>query len=205
MGSAPITLFFVAITCIISFLAFQREGLINKLILWPQKMDSPAEYYRIITSGFIHQDLTHLAFNMFTLFFMGSFVESYFTIGLGKPMLYVALYLAGIAVASLPSYLKNRNNPRYRSLGASGGVAAVLFASVYFSPFGMIYVFFIEMPNILFAVLYLAYTIYMSKKGQDNINHDAHLWGAIFGFVFTLAVSPDHGQLFIEQIRNWHF
>jgi membrane associated rhomboid family serine protease len=142
---------------------------------------------------------------MFTLYFMGSYVEGYFSIILGKPLLYVALYLAGIAVASLPSYLKNRNNPHYRSLGASGGVAAVLFASVYFSPFGMIYVFFIKMPNILFAILYLAYTIYMSRKGTDNINHDAHLWGAIFGFVFTLAVSPDHGQLFLQQLQNWRF
>ena len=204
MGHAPITLFFVALTCIVSFMAFQREDLINKLILWPQKMDSPAEYYRILSSGFIHQDLTHLAFNMFTLYFMGSYVEGYFSVILGKPLLYVALYLAGIAVASLPSYLKNRSNPRYRSLGASGGVAAVIFASVYFSPFGMLYVFFIEMYNIIFAVLYLAYTIYMSRKGNDNINHDAHLWGAIFGFAFTLAVSPDHGQRFIEQIQNWH-
>ena len=119
--------------------------------------------------------------------------------------LYLLLYLAGIVVASLPSFFKNRENPYYRSLGASGGVAAVIFASIYFAPWQEIYVFFISMPSILFAGLYLAYSFYMGRRGGDNINHDAHFWGAVFGFVFTLAVMPDHGRLFFQQIQAWPY
>jgi membrane associated rhomboid family serine protease len=90
-------------------------------------------------------------------------------------------------------------------LGASGGVAAVLFSSVYFSPWSELYIYFIKLPNILFAVLYLVYSVYMSKRGSNGINHDAHFWGAVFGFVFTLAVEPSHGALFLEQIKAFRF
>ena len=199
------TLALVAITVLISLAAFNDQRFTDKLILWPARMHKPDEYYRLLTSGFIHADWAHLFFNMFTMFFMGRFVESAFIAYGITPWLYVLMYLAGIVVASLPSFYKNRKNPYYRSLGASGGVAAVLFSSVYFAPWSKIYIFFIPMPNIVFAVLYLAYSVYMTKKGESTINHDAHFWGAVFGFFFTLMVEPSHGMNFIREIQNFSF
>jgi len=204
MSGIAFTLALVLITVLISIAAFNDERLTNKLILWPAKMGHPSEYYRFLSSGFIHADWMHLGFNMFTLFFIGQVVEQYFVLYNLTPWLYVLMYLAGIIAASAPSYYKQRQNPYYRSLGASGGVAAVLFSLVYFAPWEEIYVMFIRVPNIIFAVLYLVYSAYASKRGDSNINHDAHFWGAVFGFLFTLMVEPSHGLSFIHAIRNFH-
>lgn len=199
------TVTLVLITVLLSVAAFNDNRMADKLILWPARMREPGEYYRLLSSGFIHADWMHLFFNMFTLFFIGRFVEGAFLTFNLTPWLYMFMYLAGIIVASLPSFFKHRDNPYYRSLGASGGVAAVLFSSVYFSPWAMISVFFIPMPNILFAVLYLVYSAYMSRKGEGTINHDAHFWGAVWGFVFTLAVESSHGLHFVRQIQAFPF
>jgi len=195
------TILIVIITVIISIRAFSDTNLMNKLILWPRRMDRPSEYYRLLSSGFIHADGLHLFFNMFTLFCIGSAVETEFAY-YSSHVLYLVLYLAGIIVASLPSFFKNRNNGYYRSLGASGGVAAVLFSSVYFSPWAPLLIWFIKMPSIVFALIYLGYSMYMSRKGGGYINHDAHFWGAVFGIVFTWFIDPSHGQLFLEQISH---
>jgi membrane associated rhomboid family serine protease len=205
MYPVAFTVTLVIVTALLSIPAFNDARLKDRLILWPAKMHKPEEYYRLLSSGFIHADWMHLIFNMFTLFFIGRFVESQFMAHGITPWLYVLMYLAGIVVAALPSFIKHRNNPYYRSLGASGGVAAVLFSSVYFSPWSELYIYFIRMPNILFAVLYLAYSVYMSKRGNSTINHDAHFWGAVFGFMFTLAIEPSHGALFLEQIKAFRF
>lgn len=197
------TLIIIIITAIISIISFNNYSLSDKLILWPSRMHSPEEYYRLITSGFIHADWVHLIFNMLTLYFFGETVEFAFML-MGIHGLFLVLYLAGIVVASLPSFIKNRNNGYYRSLGASGGVAAVLFASVYFSPWQKIYIMFIPIgiPAIIAGVGYLIYSAYASRKGHGNINHDAHFWGAVFGFVFTLLVEPSHGRLFFDQVMH---
>lgn len=197
-----ITLIIIAITVIISFSAFNNDTVYSKLILWPRIMDRPKEYYRLLTSGFIHADWLHLILNMFVLFMFGELIENYFTYDLGKPYLFPILYLAGIITASLPSFAKHRNNGYYRSLGASGGVASVLFSFVYLAPWHIIYVWFIPMPAIVAAVLYLVYSVYMSRKGSDNINHDAHFWGAVFGLFFTFLFDPYHGREFFSQIMH---
>ncbi len=190
----------ILITAMTSLLAFRDPLWYQKLILWPKRMDQPAQWYRFISSGFIHADWMHLIFNLFTLFFFGSEVERMFAL-FGIPAhYYVILYLSGIAVASLPSFFKHRHNVFYRSLGASGGVAAVLFSFVYFAPWNWIIVLFIPIPGILAGVAYLIYSAYMSGKGGDSINHDAHFWGAVFGFLFTLVVSPDHGRFFLQEL-----
>lgn len=204
MSFGLLTIILVVITVLTSLAGFNDERLINRLILWPSRMRSPGESHRLLSSGFIHADGAHLFFNMFTLFFIGSSVETAYEYR-ASWLLYLVLYLAGIVVASLPSFLKNRENSYYRSLGASGGVAAVLFASVYFSPWASIYIYFVKLPSILFAVLYLAYSVYMSRRGGDNVNHNAHFWGAIFGFLFTLAVDPDHGRQFFAEITHPNF
>jgi len=176
----------------------------DKLILWPARMDSPNQYYRLLTSGFIHADYSHLFFNMFSLYFVGRSVE-FFYAGIDKHSLYIVLYLTAIIVASLPSFTKNRHNHYYRSLGASGGVSAILVSGVYFQPWSQIYVLVIPMPYIVFAILFIGTSYYLSRKGGSYINHEAHLWGAIYGLIFTFLIDPSHGQLFIQQLMQPRF
>lgn len=197
------TLIIIIITAIISYAAFTNELLYTKLILWPKRMDSPGEYYRLLTSGFIHADWPHLIFNMITLFFFGRTVEMFLSLA-DKHELFLLLYLGGIVMASLPSFIKNRNNGYYRSLGASGGVASVLFSFVYFAPWEKIYIWFIPVPGIIAAIGYLVYSAYMSRKGRDSINHDAHFWGAVYGFLLTFLIDPTH-RLFFEQVVHPSF
>ncbi len=187
----------------ISVSAFSNNTLYNKFIMYPYGMHEPKEYYRLLSSGFIHADWMHLFFNMFTLYAFGQYVEQTFE-AMGKPYLFPILYLMAIVASSLPDMIKHKDHSYFRSLGASGGVAAVLFSSVYFYPWAKIQIMFIPfgIPAVIFAGLYLAYCVYASKKGNDNINHDAHFWGAIFGFVFTFLFDPSHGRIFIQQITN---
>jgi membrane associated rhomboid family serine protease len=193
------TIIIVAITALISFAGFSNDAIIDKLILWPRKMDRPEEYYRLLSSGFIHSDWNHLFFNMFALYMFGNNVEQ---MGFGGP--FPILYLTGIIVASLPSFLKNRNNSYYRSLGASGGVASLIFFVIYYSPWSRIGIIFIPIgiPSVLFGGLYLAYEGYMAKRGAGNVNHNAHFWGAVYGLFFAFIVDPSHGQIFLDSIMH---
>ena len=194
------TIIFIAITVLISFAAFNNDTIYNKLILYPRAMhDNPAEYYRLLSSGFIHADWNHLIFNMFTLWFCGIAAE-----GRLSPISYSTLYLTGIVIASLPSFLKNRNNNYYRSLGASGGVSAMLFFFIYCEPWSGLQIMFIpiNIPAIVFGGLYLAYEAYMAKRGAGNVNHDAHFWGATYGLFFGLLQDPSHGVDFIYTLMH---
>jgi membrane associated rhomboid family serine protease len=192
-----LSLIFIIITVAVSLIAFSNDKLLQDLMLWPARMHSPAQYYRFLTCGFVHADYMHLAFNMITFYFFGEVLER--EIG---PERFGILYLTGIVVASIPSYFKKRHVPGYASLGASGGVASVLFATIYLNPWNEIMVFFIWMPSIVFAVVYLAYTAYLARKGYGRVNHDAHLWGALFGLLCMLIIDPSHGQYFVEQLMH---
>ncbi len=199
------TLIIIVFTALSSLSAFNNQRISDQMILWPRRMKDNGEYYRLLTSGFIHADWMHLIFNMLALYFFGRFVESAFEY-VGIPAGYfMILYFVGIVVASLPSLIKHKDNPSYRSLGASGGVSAVLFSFVYFAPWETILIWFIPVPGIVAAVGYVIYSAYMAKKGGGYVNHDAHLWGAIFGFLFTLAFAPDHGANFLRQLMNPYF
>ncbi|MFV0606439.1 MAG: rhomboid family intramembrane serine protease [Niabella sp.] len=189
MVEYPITYLLIAVNVVVSMMGFSNPALIDKTIFWPYRMGRENQYYRFITSGFIHADFMHLFFNMFTLYFFGRLIEVYFAMyGLGGKVAYLLLYFIGLVVASIPSYIKHQNDYAYRGLGASGAVSAVVFACVLFQPWGTLYLYFIPMPAIVFAILYLWYCVYMSKRAADNINHDAHLWGSLWGLAFTLAL-----------------
>lgn len=193
------TLVIIATTCVVSFMAFGNRKLLDDLILWPPAISRGKQYYRLLTYGFIHADGTHLLFNMFTLYFFGSFSERFVSGYIGI-LGYVAFYLSALLVSILPTYLKNASNPLYRSLGASGAVSAVLFAFVLMQPWATILIFFIPCPAIIYAVVYVGYSIYMDRKGTDNINHSAHLWGAAYGVLFMLAMEPRLGGYFLSQL-----
>ncbi len=183
------TLIIIAITCAVSFFAFNDSTLMRRLILWPPAVERQKEYYRLITYGLIHADGQHLLFNMMTLFFFGQNMERIFLYELG-PLGFAIFYVGGLVVSILPTFLKNRNNSNYHSLGASGAVSAVLFAFILINPWAKIIVFVVPMPAILYAVLYIVYSVYMDRRGVGNINHSAHLWGAAYGVIFTSIMEP---------------
>jgi membrane associated rhomboid family serine protease len=172
------------------------------------------QWYRLLTSGFLHADWSHLLFNMFAFYsfapiVLGTLAEGYGTgAGLG---LFLLLYLGGIVVSDLPTYFKHRDDRDYRSLGASGGVAAVLFASILLFPVnkngGGIIIFPLPFPiqPFIFGVLYLAYSWYMARRRADNVNHDAHFYGALFGVLLMVALVPGALAHFFQQVGGYRF
>lgn len=192
------TLIVVAITVIVSLLAWQKPALMARLILWPPAISRSKQYDRLVTYGFIHADGMHLFFNMFTLYFFGRVVEQLFG-SLG----FVVFYLAALVVSVLPSYLTHRNDASYRSLGASGAVSACLFAFIVVAPWEKIYLYgALGVPAIIYAVLYVAYSIWMDRRGSDNINHSAHLWGAGFGVLAVLVAVPGAPAHFLRVLAH---
>ena len=144
----------IGLTVLVSWLAFERPRLMERLILWPPAIDRKHEYDRLITYGFVHADWMHLLFNMITLYFFGPLAERFYAQALG-PLAFPLFYLSALVAAILPTYLRHRHDARYRSLGASGAVAAVLFTFVLLSPWSLIIVLLIPCPAIGFGGLYL--------------------------------------------------
>jgi membrane associated rhomboid family serine protease len=178
----------------------------SKLSHYPYIESRQKEYYRWLTSGFIHNDYGHLAINMFMFYQCGVVVEQVYTAFFGDltgRLLFLGLYLGAIIVGCLPSYFKNKDNQGYAALGASGGVAGIMFAYALFAPTVKIALFFvIPMYMIVWALLYLMYEHWASRRMQDNIGHDAHLYGAIFGFIATAVMIPRAFPHFISEIMN---
>ena len=203
-ASLSLTIMLVAATVLVSWLAFNNHRLLDRLMLWPPAIDRQHQYDRLLTHGFVHADWQHLLFNMITLYFFGRAVEGVFTDLIGA-VGFLLFYLSAILVAILPTYLRHRHDSRYRSLGASGAVSAVLFAYVLLAPWSLIFVFILPVPAILYAVFYVGYSIWMDRQGNDNINHSAHLWGAGYGVLFTLVMEPRVFPYFLQQLSNPSF
>ncbi len=203
METPVITYALIAITCVVSWIAFNNRKLADRLILWPPAIDKHKQYDRLVTYGFIHADFMHLLFNMLTLFFFGPQIES--LMGDVGVWVYPLFYVSALVVSILPTYLKNQHNPNYLSLGASGAVSAILFAYILVRPWSIIGVFFVPMPAILFAVLYVGYSIWMDRRGGDRINHSAHLAGAAYGVLFMLVMEPRVLGHFLRQLQQPSF
>ena len=186
-----ITIVIVAVTVLVSWRAFNDRALLERLILWPPAVERRKQYDRLLGYGFVHADWMHLIFNMITLWSFGTAVERVFSEWI-TPVGYVLFYLSAIVVSILPTYITHRNDANYRSLGASGGVSAVLFAFILFDPWSTLIIFPIPVPipAFLFAILYVGYSIWMDRRGRDNVNHSAHLWGAAYGLLFVLLLEP---------------
>lgn len=194
-------LIIIAVTCIVSIMAFSNSRLIDDLILWPPAIARNKQYYRLLSYGLVHADPMHLFFNMFTLYFFGRVMEQLYNALLG-PLGFVMFYAGALVASILPTYLRNRGNSRYRSLGASGAVSATLFAFILLQPWAQILVFVIPMPAILFAVLYVIYEFWLQRQGADNINHNAHLWGAAYGVLVTIVLEPRVLSVFFSQLMH---
>lgn len=201
-----LTVIIIIITVLASLYAWNRQEIMQKWILNPYSVNHRREYYRLFTSGLIHNDYIHLFFNMFTLYWFGEMIESVYTqlFGESGKVLYVAFYIIGIVVSSIPTYLKHKNHSYYNSLGASGGVSAVIFASILFFPTEKLYLFgVIGIPGFIFGGLYMIYSYMQAKRGGDFINHDAHLFGGLFGILFTIIVVPQVVPSFFNQLVEW--
>ncbi len=197
-----ITLIIVIITCLVSITAFNRPGDIDKLSFWPYQMHRSNEYYRFLTSGLVHRDFIHLFFNMITLFFMGDAVEQFFTVMLGSKWYYPLMYVLGLVLPDMFNFFKYKNASHWSSIGASGAVSAVVFSCVLFAPWQTIYVFIIPIWFILYAVLFLIYSVYMSRRGGDGIDHTAHFYGALLGLIFPIVINPQVLPFFLNRLLN---
>ncbi|HFC00825.1 MAG TPA: rhomboid family intramembrane serine protease [Phaeodactylibacter sp.] len=207
-----LTLIIVIFTCLISYQAMNDRAMKSKLLMHPASVHEFGQWYRLLTSGFVHNDWMHLGVNMYVLWMFGESLERFFLHYFGDlqgRIFYILLYLGAIIFSSLPAYLKHKDNQYYSSLGASGGVSAITFALILFAPWaGLRFIFFpfVDIPFVVFGFLYLIYESYMSKKGNDMIGHDAHIAGAIFGITGTLLlaflVKPELVNIFIFNITN---
>jgi membrane associated rhomboid family serine protease len=195
----------IAATVLMSMYAWQRQDILYGWMFNPVAIDR-GEYYRFITSGFIHADFMHIFFNLFTLYNFGGFIEmlivAKFGDGIGRAA-YLIFYVLSIIVADIPSYFKHRGNSNYNALGASGAVSAVLFGAILFFPTGVLAIWFIPVPAFVFAILYLWYTYYEMRRGMSMIGHSAHWWGAMFGIVVMVALYPNVLPEFFNKIINW--
>ena len=197
------TLFIIIITVVVSLLAWQSPQLMQRLIFYPPAVQR-GQVDRFVTHGFIHADGMHLFFNMFTLYSFGQAVQGLFMSKLGS-LGFVLFYFAALVVAIMPTYLKQKNNPRYSSLGASGAVSAVIFSYILMNPWSTLLLFVIPVPAIVFAVAYVAYSVWADGQGRGSINHSAHLVGGIFGMLATIAIEPGIVSHFFNQLMHPRF
>jgi len=202
-----ITLIIVIVTVVVSVAAMRRRELLYRFDLSPARLVHKREYYRIITHAFLHANYFHLGINMLVLYSFGTYVEQAFSeleregVIFSAPVFYLLLYVGSIALASLSTVIRYRNDEHYSAVGASGAVSAVVFTYIFFEPLKKIYFYMVlPIPGILFGILYLIYSSYMGRREGDNINHSAHFWGAVVGFLFPILLEPSLFLSFIDKL-----
>lgn len=203
-----LTLVLIIITGLISWQAFNNPEMKAKLLFSPAMISNRGEYYRFLTSGFVHGDFIHLLVNMYVLYLFGEYIESLFTRVLFGDLfgriLFLLFYLSAIVVSSIPSYYRHQNNYGYAAVGASGATSALVFAYILFRPWE--WFLFPPLPGVLLAVAYVWYSSYMDKRGTDNIGHNQHLWGGIYGLAFillsVLTVRPELLEVIITNLLS---
>jgi membrane associated rhomboid family serine protease len=219
MSDHPITIVFVLVTALVSWQAFSKTELFERWLFSPYLVKHNKEYQRVFTHALIHANWPHLLFNMIAFYSFGRNLEIVFrnegvfrsifpgsihywgaTAGI---LIFVVLYVGGIAFATIPAFRKHGNDSNYRAVGASGGVSAVMMASAVLFPTSEIYFFMaLPMPAFVWAIVFLFLEDYLSKRGGTNIAHDAHIWGAIFGVAFVALINPKFIPLFFDQVAH---
>lgn len=200
-----LTFYLIVLTCGISVFAWQYPRYLEAMTMNPYEITRRKSYWRLLTSGFIHADWGHLFFNMLSLFFFGLQLEYLFREIFAEfwVELYVLFYLLSIVAADLPTFFKHQRHANFNSLGASGAVSAVIFAGILFFPVEKIYLFgVIGIPGVIYAGLFTWYSIAMDRRGGDRINHSAHLYGALFGWLFISLSYPKAWLIFFQQIQS---
>jgi membrane associated rhomboid family serine protease len=179
----PTTICLIAVTVLVSWQGFRNSAFVEKFIFSPQAILRDKEFYRLVTSGFLHADWPHLAFNMFSFYSFGKVIEWVY-----GPATLLAIYFASIIGGNLLSLFLHRHHV-YRAYGASGGVCGVIFASIFLTG-SDVYLFIISIPGWLYAIIFLLGSFYGIKNARDNVGHDAHLGGAIIGLGVTTLLYP---------------
>ena len=207
------TVIIIIITCLVSIVAFSNHKILDDLIFWPPAINNRKQYYRFFTCGLIHADFIHLGFNMYSLYIFGEYVEVKFLQLFGEQgrLFYLLMYVTALPICLLPTYMRNRDNYHYRSLGASGAVSAVVFAFIFLEPLrklGLIFLPGLMIPGFIFGLVYLGVSTFLDRKGGGNINHSAHIWGALYGISFLIVFGNALGHYkplheFVEQVRYW--
>ena len=207
-----ITLILIIVTGLISWRALEDRSMIEQLKHYPYKEVREKEWHRMLTSGFVHGSMMHLALNMYVFYIFGEYVESNFVMRMGPTtgrILYVVFYLSAIVFADIPTFLRHKDNPSFASVGASGAVSGILFIFILIQPWSTLLLFFIiPMPAIIAGVGYLIYSSWASKKGTDNIDHLAHFYGAVYGVIFFIAFQPSIINEFLTKLLagpSWSF
>lgn len=194
------------ITIIISIIGFNNKSLINKMTFMPYDIKNNSNYSRFFTHILIHADYSHLLFNMISLYYLGNSLLNFpggliyeYGNSIGQ-LHFLFLYLLGGLFASCIPFERNKENPNYASIGASGAVSAIIFASIIWNPSMKLNIMFIpiDIPAYIFGPLYLLYEFYQDKKNNSGIAHDAHIGGAIFGVIYILIINIDKGLEFIN-------
>jgi membrane associated rhomboid family serine protease len=206
--SISITIILVAITVLVSLFTMSNNDLKYKMMFIPFSIhNQKGQSYRFFSHLFVHGDWMHLFFNMYVLYAFGEFVENSLFLLKGDAIgstHFLILYFGGGLFATLIPYARNKNNPNYLSLGASGAVSAIVFACIILGPqlkMGLLFLP-IMIPGYIFGLLYLAFEFFMDKRGNTGIAHDAHIGGAIFGILFISLTEPVVLQNFIHYIFN---
>jgi len=188
----------------VSIPCFKNRELLNQLKHYPVAEHGAGEYYRLISSGFLHGSWWHLGINMFVLHEFGRTVERVFTAQYGEAIgrsIFLVAYLLMIVIGDLPTFFKHKNNPSYSSIGASGAVSGMLFMYIMLYPWRNLYLYFaIPIPAIIFGVLYLVYSSWSSKNQRDMIDHDAHYYGALSGVLLMIVLIPSSLGVFFREI-----
>jgi len=201
-----ITYIIIIITASVSIPAFSNQELFARMRFNPYIIKETKQWYRFFSYGLLHANWAHLLMNMFVLYSFGEQVEYFMKLyfGLKGNLYYALLYVGAIIISVVPSFEKHKNDSWYNAVGASGAVSAVVFSSIIFWPTSKIMFLLlpIPIPATVFGILYLAYSAYMAKRGTDNIGHDAHFWGAMYGVIITLMLNFNIGIHFVEQIRG---
>ena len=205
-----VTLIIIIITCIFSIPAFQKDDVKEKFLFWPYRINKNKEIFRFFTGALVHADAMHLLFNMVTLYSFGTAIESFlYPVFFNQQsiLLYVSLYILATIAACIPDYFKYKEVYEYRALGASGAVSAVIFSAILLQPTMPLRFFFIpiDIPGWVFGFIFLGLSAYLAKRGGDNIGHNAHFWGGVFGLIFTYLASRAFTNVnlidrFIEQV-----
>lgn len=197
--TSPTTLIIVVLTSIISIIAFGNESLWRFLALEPFRMKRSREYHALLTSGFVHGSYIHLFLNMYVLAMFGPSLE----LVLGSQT-FLLVYAISLLVGSIYPFIKYRDNPTYVAIGASGAISGVVFGFCLFWPTSTLLLFFVlPLPAIVFAVAYVAYSVFAMKRAEDNIGHEAHLAGGVGGLLATMAFRPDSLGIFWESISGY--
>ncbi len=202
-----ITLIIVILTVLVSIAAFRARELLYRFDLSPYQIVQNGQYYRIFTHAFLHTDYIHLAINMLVLYSFGTGIERIFGqleeqgLIFSGNFFYLLLYISSIVLSAISTVTRYRSDERYSAVGASGAVSAVVFTYIFFAPLQKIYFYAVlPIPGIVFGILYLVYSSYMSRRNKDNINHSAHFWGAVVGFLFPILLEPSLVKVFFENL-----